>query len=96
VHVGSGAGTIDGMADLGIGSYRVSKYALNGLVLMQATQLRGEIAVNAFDPGWVRTGLGGDEAPGSVEESADGALALLGEPAAVTGRFFKDGAEIPF
>ncbi|MBB3676904.1 SDR family NAD(P)-dependent oxidoreductase [Modestobacter versicolor] len=96
VHVGSGAGTIDGIAEPGIASYRVSKFALNGLVLVQAAQLHGEIAVNAFDPGWVRTGLGGDEAPGTVEESADGAMALLGEPASVTGRFFKDGAEIPF
>ena len=96
VHVGSGAGTIGGMAEPGIGSYRVSKYALNGLVQMQAAQLRGEVAVNALDPGWVRTGLGGDEAPGTVEESADGAMALLAEPASVTGRFFKDGAEIPY
>jgi len=96
VHVGSGAGTVDGMAEPGIGSYRVSKYALNGLVLMQAAQLHGEIAVNALDPGWVRTGLGGDEAPGTVEESAEGALALLAEPASVTGRFFKDGAEISY
>ena len=96
VHVGSGAGTIAAMAKPGIGSYRVSKYALNGLVQMQAAQLRGEVAVNALDPGWVRTGLGGDEAPGTVEESADGAMALLAEPASVTGRFFKDGAEIPY
>jgi NAD(P)-dependent dehydrogenase (short-subunit alcohol dehydrogenase family) len=96
VHVSSGAGTVAGMAEPGIGSYRVSKYALNGLVLMQAAQLHGEIAVNALDPGWVRTGLGGDEAPGTVEESASGALALLAEPASVTGRFFKDGIEIPF
>ena len=96
VHVGSGAGTVSGAAEPGIGSYRVSKYALNGLIIMQAAQLRGEVAVNGLDPGWVRTGLGGDEAPGTVEESAAGALALLAEPATVTGRFFKDGAEIPF
>ena len=96
VHVGSGAGTVSGAAEPGIGSYRVSKYALNGLIIMQAAQLRGEVAVNGLDPGWVRTGLGGDEAPGTVEESATGALALLAEPATVTGRFFKDGAEIPF
>jgi NAD(P)-dependent dehydrogenase (short-subunit alcohol dehydrogenase family) len=96
VHVSSGAGTVEGMGEPGIGSYRVSKYALNGLVLMQAAQLRGEIAVNALDPGWVRTDLGSDNAPGSVEESAAGALALLCEPATVTGRIFKDGTEISF
>lgn len=96
VHVTSGAGTVDGMAEPGIGSYRVSKYALNGLVLMQAAQLRGEIAVNALDPGWVRTDLGSQQAPGTVDESAAGALALLREPGSVTGRIFKDGEEIPF
>jgi len=74
----------------------VSKYALNGLIIMQAAQLRGEIAVNGLDPGWVKTDLGGDQAPGTVEESAAGAMALLAEPTSVTGRFFKDGAEIPF
>ena len=65
-------------------------------VLVQAAQLRGEVAVNALDPGWVRTDLGGQSAPGTVEESAAGALALLREPAGVTGRIFKDGEEISF
>ncbi|GAB7192279.1 SDR family NAD(P)-dependent oxidoreductase [Kineococcus sp. NUM-3379] len=96
VHVSSGAGTLAALAEPGIGSYRVSKWALNGLVMVQAAQLRGEVAVNAFDPGWVRTDLGGPQAPGTPQESARGALALLREPFEVTGRFFKDGQEIPF
>jgi NAD(P)-dependent dehydrogenase (short-subunit alcohol dehydrogenase family) len=61
-----------------------------------AGTLEETLAVNALDPGWVRTSLGGDQAPGRVEESAFGAMALLAEPTSVTGRFFKDGIEIPF
>jgi NAD(P)-dependent dehydrogenase (short-subunit alcohol dehydrogenase family) len=96
VHVSSGAGTTELVRDAGIGSYRVSKWALNGLVLMQAAQLGGEVAVNALDPGWLRTDLGGEEAPGVPEDGAAGALALLREPFSVTGRIFKDGREIAF
>ncbi len=74
----------------------MSKWALNGLTQVQAAELRGQIAVNAFDPGWVKTDLGGPRAPGTPEESARGGLALLLEPFATTGKFFKDGREIPY
>jgi hypothetical protein len=52
--------------------------------------------VNAFDPGWVKTDLGGPNAPGSPVESARGALAIVTLPFSETGKFWKDGAEIPF
>lgn len=96
VHVGSGAGTFEGLRLEGIASYRLSKWALNGLTVLQATQLSGEIAVNAFDPGWVKTDLGGPNAPGSPVDSAEGALAVVTLPFEVTGKFWKDGKEIPF
>jgi hypothetical protein len=44
----------------------------------------------------VRTELGGPNAPGTPDESARGALALLTMPFAETGKFWKDGNEIPF
>ena len=96
VHVSSGAGTFAALAEPNILSYRVSKWALNGLTQVQAAELRGQIAVNAFDPGWVKTDLGGPRAPGTPEESARGGLALLLEPFETTGKFFKDGREIPY
>ncbi len=96
VHVGSGAGTFAGVRETGIASYRMSKWALNGLTLLQATHLTGQIAVNAFDPGWVKTDLGGPNAPGSPVESAEGALSVATLPFGVTGKFWKDGREIPF
>ena len=96
VHVSSGAGTFAALGEPKILSYRVSKWALNGLTQIQAAELRDQIAVNAFDPGWVKTDLGGPKAPGTVEESARGGLALLLEPFATTGKLFKDGKQIPY
>jgi NAD(P)-dependent dehydrogenase (short-subunit alcohol dehydrogenase family) len=96
VHVTSGAGTLAGLGEPGIASYRLSKWALNGLVRLQAQHFEGQIAVNGLDPGWVRTDLGGPRAPGVPEDSARGALALLLEPFATTGKLFKDGKEISY
>jgi NAD(P)-dependent dehydrogenase (short-subunit alcohol dehydrogenase family) len=96
VHVTSGAGTFAALSEPGISSYRISKWALNGLVRLQAEQLRGAIAVNGLDPGWVKTDLGGPRAPGVPEDSARAALALLREPFATTGQLWKDGRQIEF
>jgi NAD(P)-dependent dehydrogenase (short-subunit alcohol dehydrogenase family) len=96
VNVGSGAGTAEGIRESGIASYRLSKWALHGMTLMLAAQLKGEVAVNAFDPGWVKTDMGGPNAPGSPVDSAEGALAVACLPFHVAGKFWKDGREIPF
>lgn len=96
VNVSSGAGNFESMRSPGIASYRLSKWALNGFTMLLAAELAGKVAVNAFDPGWVKTDLGGERAPGHPSESARGALALVCAPFAETGKFWKDGREIPF
>jgi NAD(P)-dependent dehydrogenase (short-subunit alcohol dehydrogenase family) len=53
-------------------AYRLSKTLLNGLTVLLARELKADnILVNSACPGWVRTGLGGDRAPLSVQEGAD-------------------------
>lgn len=94
VNVSSGAGTLTALADAGIAGYRLSKWALNGLTLLQAQEYKGRISVIALDPGWVKTDLGGPDAPGVPEESAQGLLAALSLPWTTTGLFLKDGKEI--
>jgi NAD(P)-dependent dehydrogenase (short-subunit alcohol dehydrogenase family) len=94
INVGSGAGTMDGMTEPGIASYRLSKWALHGMTMLQAQELEGQVAVHAFDPGWIRTDLGGPEAPGTPEEAAAGLLQAVLMPADQTGMFVKDGNEI--
>lgn len=96
INVSSGAGNFESIRQSGIASYRLSKWALNGFTLLLSAELAGKIAVNAFDPGWVKTDLGGERAPGHPSESARGALALVTLPFTETGKFWKDGQEIPF
>ncbi|HWM95351.1 MAG TPA: SDR family oxidoreductase [Thermoanaerobaculia bacterium] len=79
-------------------SYRISKTALNALTVVLADELRdANIQVNAMTPGWVRTHLGGINAPRSPAEGADTAvwLATLEEPGP-TGKFFRDREEFPW
>ncbi|HEV3432928.1 MAG TPA: SDR family oxidoreductase [Nitrososphaera sp.] len=73
VNVSSGAGQFEYMAASGgyWPAYSVSKASLNALTVMLASELRGtNILVNAVCPGWVRTDMGGSNAPRSVEEGA--------------------------
>lgn len=79
-------------------AYCLSKTALSGLTVQLAEVLRPRgIAVNAACPGWVRTDMGGPEAPRSVAEGAAGILWLaLEAPPSLTGGFFRDGERIPW
>src|SRR3712207_1936110 len=71
VNVSTGLAALE---DMGGGSpgYRISKTSLNALTRILASELRGSgILVNAVNPGWVQTDMGGAGATRSVEEGAE-------------------------
>lgn len=97
INVSSGGGQLSSPSTWSP-AYCLSKTALNGLTVQLAEALRPRgIAVNAVCPGWVRTDMGGPEAPRSVPEGAAGILWLaLEAPPSLTGGFFRDGERIPW
>ena len=97
VNVSSGSGSIDKMSSE-TPAYGLSKTALNVLTIKLADELKGSgILVNSVCPGWVRTEMGGMNAPRSVEEGADGIVWLATLPeGGPSGGFFRDRQPIPW
>jgi NAD(P)-dependent dehydrogenase (short-subunit alcohol dehydrogenase family) len=91
VNVSSGAGQLAGMSTYAP-AYSMSKAALNALTRVLAETYRASgILVNAVDPGWVRTDMGGRSAPRSVEQGADTIVWLATLPDnGPSGGFFRD------
>lgn len=81
-------------------AYRTSKSALNQLMRNIAAEWGEEgFATVALNPGWVRTDMGGDSAPLSVEEAASQIFGfcenVLNQK--MNGRFCNtDGSELPW
>jgi NAD(P)-dependent dehydrogenase (short-subunit alcohol dehydrogenase family) len=97
VNVSSGAGQLADMYG-GYTAYRVSKAGLNVLTRNLAADEEGSgLLVNSMCPGWVRTDMGGPNAPRSVEQGADTAVWLATLPAdGPSGGFFRDRRPIPW
>ncbi|MFD1954391.1 SDR family oxidoreductase [Paenibacillus thailandensis] len=87
VNISSEAGSLHG-AYGGDYAYGTSKTALNMFTeqLKHAVKPRG-IAVYAVHPGWMKTDMGGSEAPGDPRTSASGILDLIERRTAPSRRF---------
>lgn len=97
VNLSSGLGQLSEMGG-GYPAYRISKTAINALTRILTAELAGtNILVNSMCPGWVRTEMGGANAPRSVAEGAETAVWLATLPnGGHTGKFFRDKKEIPW
>ena len=97
VNVSSRAGQLSAMGDFAP-AYSASKAALNALTRIVADAARGSnVLVNAVDPGWVRTRMGGPAASRSVELGAETIVWLATLPdGGPTGGFFHDRQPIPW
>jgi NAD(P)-dependent dehydrogenase (short-subunit alcohol dehydrogenase family) len=95
VNVSSGAGQLAGMSTYAP-AYSMSKAALNALTrILAATYRTAGVLVNAVDPGWVRTDMGGPSAPRSPEQGVDTIVWLATLPDdGPSGGFFKDRLRI--
>ena len=79
--------------------YRSSKTALNMAVSILAKELESQgISVVLFDPGWVKTDMGGPHAQLTPEQSIGGMRkVLVGNPKDMIGKFLgHDGTERPW
>jgi len=97
INVSSQLGSVQNMTD-GWASYGISKAALNAATrkLAEALKPRG-ISVNAASPGWVRTEMGTENAPLTVEQGAKNITRLITDvPHSLTNHYLEANGEIPW
>lgn len=98
INVSSSMGQLAGESD-GYGpAYSISKVGLNMYTQLLAADLRDrKIMVDAFDPGWVKSDMGGSNATIEPENAAKTALFLATRPqSSQTGLFWRDRQVIPW
>ena len=71
-------------------AYAASKAALDKYVYDMAPKLAASgVTMNLLDPGWLRTDLGGPNAPGAVESVLPGALVPILAADLISGQFLR-------
>lgn len=97
--VSSKMGSVTDNSSGGSYAYRASKAALNMVLKGLSVDLKARgVTVVALSPGWVRTDMGGPQAPLDAATAVSGMRAVLGKVSlADSGKFFHfDGSEVPW
>ncbi|MNR05826.1 C-factor [compost metagenome] len=95
INVSSEYGALSELSYSGVGAYKLSKLALNGLTRLIAAEIKGDIKINAVDPGWVSSDMGGPSAPRTPKQAAESILWLTTTgPEGPNGGLFRDGKPI--
>jgi NAD(P)-dependent dehydrogenase (short-subunit alcohol dehydrogenase family) len=105
VNMASTLGSLTDISDPGslhggveVPAYRISKAFLNAITALFAKVTRGSnILINSACPGWVRTDMGGEQAPLTAAQGADTPVWLATLPDnGPTGGFFRERQRIPW
>jgi NAD(P)-dependent dehydrogenase (short-subunit alcohol dehydrogenase family) len=89
----SALASISTNTDGGYEAYRASKAALNTLMRSYAARAGADRSLLALHPGWVKTDMGGPEAPLDVAASASGLITTVEKHAGQAGLVFVDYAD---
>jgi NAD(P)-dependent dehydrogenase (short-subunit alcohol dehydrogenase family) len=97
INVSSQLGSVENMSD-GWPGYGISKAALNAATRKFAAALESRgISVNAASPGWVKTDMGTEDAPLSLEQGGRNIARLVTDfPADTTNKFLQQDGEYPW
>jgi NAD(P)-dependent dehydrogenase (short-subunit alcohol dehydrogenase family) len=86
----SALGSVAGNTTGGYETYRASKAALNMLMRSYAARAGGNRSLLALMPGWVKTDMGGPDAPVEVKDSTAGLADTIEKHAGQPGLVFVD------
>lgn len=99
VMISSIVGSISMVKEAGFYAYRASKAALNAIMRTLAIDLSNQgVSVIGLHPGWVKTDMGGPNAPVLPEDSVAGMIKVIAENKTVSekGYFDYQGNAIPW